>query len=403
MPIEPQKPRLSLQTNSMAIVPLLLGLVLSVAGCSSSETMDFGAMASAMVGGQETEKIKPSPIEGTIWVRVQNNFALPELENARIAEQREFFLNYRKHFRRVQEQAQPYLHFVLGELEKRNMPSELALLPIIESGYRPRALSPSKALGIWQIVPDTGQTFGLESSKWYDGRRDVIASTIAALNYLGRLNNDFNNDWLLALAAYNAGEGTIQNAIKKNEAKGMPTDYWSLDLPAETKKYVPKVLAIKQLLKEPERYGIDLAPIKDEQLVSITKIDSAIDLNIVALLAETSIELLRKLNPGFSSWVTSPHRPHRLLLPTSQVKTFEERLAALPEHKRIQLKSHKVAKGETLKTLAKRYNTDPDLIKFTNKLAGDKLKPTAILLIPTPYEHKVAEQGPLIDELKPAS
>lgn len=402
MPIEPQKPRFSSNPGRIAVLPLLIGLAISVVGCSSSETIGLGDISSAMIGGQETEKINTFSVDGTIWKRVQNNFALPELENPRIAEQREFFLNYRNHFRKAQEQAQPYLHFVLSELEKRNMPSELALLPIIESGYRPRALSPSKALGIWQIVPDTGQTFGLESSKWYDGRRDVIASTRAALDYLGRLNNYFNNDWLLTLAAYNAGEGTIQNAIKKNEAKGLPTDYWSLDLLPETKKYVPKLLAIKQLVKEPGLYGIELAPIKDEQLVSIIKVDSAIDLNIVALLAETSMELLRKLNPGFSSWITSPHRPHRLLLPISQAKTFEERLAALPEHKRIQLKSHKVAKGETLKTLAKRYNTDPDLIKLTNKLAGDKLKPASMLLIPTPYEHKMAEQA-LVSELKPAS
>lgn len=368
--------------------------------------MNLGAITKDIAGDNDNTRLQTTG-QG-IWKRVQQNFSLPNLDNDRISEQRDFFLKYPNHFRRAQAQSEPYLHFVLAELEKRNMPSEFALLPIIESGYRPRALSPGKALGIWQIVPDTGKTFGLESSKWYDGRRDVIASTLASLNYLNRLHDQFNNDWLLVLAAYNSGEGTIQKAIEKNAAKGKPTDYWSLDLSPETQKYVPKLLAIKQLVMEPARYGIELEPIKDEQQVSIVKIDSAIDLNIVALLAETSLELLRKLNPGFSSWLTSPHRPHRLLLPSSQVQVFEQRLAALPENKRIQLKSHKVAKGETLKKLAQRYNTDPDLIKYTNKLASEKLKPASILLIPTPYEQKVAEQTlrsfePLAAEHKPAS
>lgn len=381
---------------------MLLGLALSVAGCTSSEIMKIGDASNDIAGGQK-DRLRDAAQEKIIWRRVQQHFGLPDVDNARVSEQREFFLKYRSHFRKTQEQAQPYLHFILTELEKRNMPSELAFLPIIESGYRPRALSPGKALGIWQIIPGTGKVFGLESSKWYDGRRDVIASTLAALNYLDRLSNRYNKDWMLTLAAYNAGEGTVDRAIKKNAAKGRATDYWSLDLPAETQKYVPKLLAIKQLVKHPERYGIELEPIKDEQQVSIVKIDSAIDLNVVARLADTSMELLRKLNPGFSSWFTSPHRPHRLLLPSSQVQVFEERLAALPEHKRIQLKSHKVAKGETLKKLAQRYKTDPELIKLTNKLTSDTLKPASIILIPTPYEDKIADQELLLAEKKPAT
>lgn len=397
MLIEPQNHR-----SKRLRAAVLLGLALSVAGCTSSEIMKIGDASNDIAGGQK-DRLRDAAQEKIIWRRVQQHFGLPDVDNTRVSEQREFFLKYRSHFRKTQEQAQPYLHFILTELEKRNMPSELAFLPIIESGYRPRALSPGKALGIWQIIPGTGKVFGLESSKWYDGRRDVIASTLAALNYLDRLSNRYDKDWMLTLAAYNAGEGTVDRAIKKNAAKGRATDYWSLDLPAETQKYVPKLLAIKQLVKHPERYGIELEPIKDEQQVSIVKIDSPIDLNVVARLADTSMELLRKLNPGFSSWFTSPHRPHRLLLPSSQVQVFEERLAALPEHKRIQLKSHKVAKGETLKKLAQRYKTDPELIKLTNKLTSDTLKPASIILIPTPYEDKIADQELLLAEKKPAT
>lgn len=396
MLIEPQNPYLR-----RFRVAALLGCVFCIGGCTSSEMMKLGSLSNDVSGGQNATS-QDQARQATIWHRVKQQFGLPDVDNSRITEQREFFLKYKRHFRKTQEQATPYLHFVLAELEKRNMPSELAFLPIIESGYRPRALSPGKALGIWQIIPGTGKNFGLESSKWYDGRRDVIASTLAALNYLDRLNGQFDKDWLLTLAAYNSGEGTVLRAIKKNQAKGRPTDYWSLELPAETQKYVPKLLAIKQLVKNPERYDIELEPIKDEQQLSIVKVDSAIDLNVVAKLADTSMDLLRKLNPGFSSWFTSPHRPHRLFLPSSQVQIFEERMAALPEHKRIQLKSHKVAKGETLKKLAQRYKTDPDLIKFTNKLKSDKLKPASIILIPTPYEDKIADQL-LVAETKPAT
>ncbi len=186
---------------------------------------------------------------------------------------------------------------------------EFALLPVVESAYEPFAYSVSRASGMWQFIPDTGARFGLKQDWWYDGRRDVIESTRAALDYLQALHDQFDGDWLLAIAAYNVGENTVQRELDYNRAHGKPTDFWHLKLPAETRAYVPKLLALKRLMAEPERYGLEFAPIPNEPYFAVIDTGSQIDLKVAAQLARTSYDELVALNPGYNRWATDPDGP----------------------------------------------------------------------------------------------
>ncbi|MCL5801563.1 MAG: transglycosylase SLT domain-containing protein, partial [Gammaproteobacteria bacterium] len=231
--------------------------------------------------------------------------------------------------------AEPYLYFVLEEIEKRQMPTEIALLPLIESAYQPLAQSDQGAAGMWQFIPSTGRNFGLKQTFWYDGRRDVIASTNAALDYLQKLNIDFEGDWLLTLAAYNAGEGAVQRAVKKNLRARKSTDFWSLDLPKETKAYIPRLLGITALVAAPDEFNVTLNPIPNAPYVASVDLDSPINLTLAAKMADISQKEMRQLNPGFLRGATAPHGPHQLLLPVDKVAAFAAKLAALSVDKRL--------------------------------------------------------------------
>ena len=207
------------------------------------------------------------------------------------------------------------------------MPTEIVLLPIIESAYRPEAYSPSHAAGIWQLIPGTGKRFGLRQSAWYDGRRDVLASTIAALDYLQNLHDLFKRDWLHALAAYNCGEKTVQVAIHRNRRAGRSTSFWSLDLPAETKKFVPKLLAMSSIVAAPAVYNVNLKPIANKPYVSEVEIGAPIRLARAAALAQMSVAELRRLNPGVIQDTTGPTGPHRLALPVKNADILKREIA----------------------------------------------------------------------------
>ncbi|MEO5343034.1 MAG: transglycosylase SLT domain-containing protein [Gammaproteobacteria bacterium SHHR-1] len=326
----------------------------------------------------------------SVWQRLTANFSLPQADHPQVAQQRALLLKHPNHLSRTQEQAEPYIGFILDEIERRDMPGELALLPMIESGYRPQALSPSRAAGLWQFIPATGRAFGLSSNHWYEGRQDVAASTKAALDYLSRIHADFDHDWALTLAAYNAGEPALRRAIRNNRKRGRPTDFWSLDLPRETRAYVPKLLALKEIFESPERYGIELKSGQGQGPLQLVDLDSPMDLGLVARLAEIGMERLRQLNPGFKSWFTGPSGPHRLLLPAEKAEQFSQRLAQVPLAERLRLRKHRVSKGDTLAKLAAHYNCDVALIKSTNNLKSDRLKVASTLLIPTPYPIETA-------------
>lgn len=318
-----------------------------------------------------------------LWQRIRTGFSLSDHQQLAPETQSrlEWFADRPEYLALVSSRATPFLYYIVDALEKRNMPMEIALLPIVESGFQPMANSTSSAAGIWQFIPGTGKVFGLEQNWWYDGRRDVIRSTNAALDYLERLHGYFN-DWELALAAYNAGEGTVGRAIKKNIEAGRDTDFWSLDLPAETTAYVPKLLAISHLIQHPELYEITLSPIQNEPYLTVVDVGSQIDLTLAAKLANMRVENLYSLNPGFNRWATSPEGPHQLVLPIAKATQFKQALNTLPVNQRLQLQRHLVKQGDSLGGIASQHNTTVDAIKQANNMQNSFLRAGAHILIP---------------------
>jgi membrane-bound lytic murein transglycosylase D len=265
-----------------------------------------------------------------LWDRIRNGMGLPQPERAEIASEIEWFSLKNVYFDQIANRARPYLHHIVEEIERREMPLEIALLPIIESAYRPTAYSPAGAAGIWQIVPGTGKRFGLKQNAWYDGRRDILASTQAALDYLGILHKRFEGDWLLALAAYNCGEGAVGNAIERNRRAGLSIDFWSLDLPRETQEYVPKLLAISSIIADPSEHDLVLDPIPNRPyLQEIHTGEGQLSLERVAALTNMSIADLRSLNPGLMGSTTDPSGSHKLVIPISKARGLQQRLAAM--------------------------------------------------------------------------
>ena len=323
-----------------------------------------------------------------IWVRIRNGFVLPDKGKPGVEPDQLWFARHQQYLDRVSERATPYIHYIVESLEERGMPSELALLPVVESAYQPFAYSQGRAAGLWQFIPGTGTRFGLRQNWWYDGRRDVAMATKAALDYLQELNEMFDGDWLLALAAYNSGEGTVRRAIARNKAKGLPTDFWSLDLPKETRGYVPKLLAISNVVANPPANGVLLPSIPDEAFLSQVEVGTQIDLALAADLAGVSVEDLYRYNPAFNRWATDPDGPHYLMLPMEKVAAFEERLKDYPETDRITWKRHAVARGDTLASIARTYGTTADVIKSSNRLSGNSLRMGQGLLIPVARSEK---------------
>jgi len=224
-------------------------------------------------------------------------------------------------------QAEPYLHYIMEKLQERGMPSELALLPMVESAFKPTVVSSKGAAGIWQIMPHRGRDSGLLQDAWYDGRRDITASTIAALDYLQFLYETFDDNWFLALAAYNCGPGNVQKAIRKNKRLGRGTSYWELDLPLQSKQFVPKLLALAEVIQNAHEYGMLLPIIEDQPYFVAIDINNKLDLKVAARLAGIHIKVLQKLNPGYKQGTTHPKKAHQLLLPVENAEMFEVNLA----------------------------------------------------------------------------
>jgi membrane-bound lytic murein transglycosylase D len=316
-----------------------------------------------------------------LWDRLRMGFQLNH-DHPGIKGELNWYSTHQAYLDRVVDRARPYLHMIVTEIEKRGMPTEIALLPIVESAFQPFAYSHGRAAGIWQFIPGTGRLYGLKQNWWYDGRRDIYASTQAALNYLQKLSNDFNGNWQLALAAYNSGEGTVAKAIRKNLRKGKPIDFWSLDLPRETQGYVPKLLAIAAIIADPSAYGITLESIKNNPKLVKVDIDDQIDLSLAAELAGISVEEIYRLNPGFNRWATDPNGPHYLLLPIDRENRFAEQLASLAPEKRITWSRHRIRHGETLAGIAKRYHTTTKVLRQVNNIRGNMIRAGRNLIIP---------------------
>jgi len=317
-----------------------------------------------------------------VWSRMRAGFAMKPLEGNLVQIHERWFASNPQYMVRMTERARIYLHHIVKEIEKRGLPTELALLPAIESAYQPYAYSRARAVGLWQFIAPTGRLYGLRMNWWYDGRRDVEASTQAALDYLEKLYNEFDGDWHLALAAYNAGEGKINRMIQYNRSRGKPTDYQSLKLKRETINYVPKFQAMVNIIANPEKYGVVLADIPNKPYFSKVEIGSQVDLGVVAKLTSLSLDELQVMNPGFTRWATDPDGPHTLLVPVDKHDEVVEALSTLSDADRIQYRAHQVRRGETLSEISRRYGVSVEAIRSTNRMTSNLLRTNQNLLIP---------------------
>jgi membrane-bound lytic murein transglycosylase D len=326
--------------------------------------------------------IKPVS-DATIWPHILAGFQLePGLNHKSVQRQVEWYSRHKDYIDRVMVRSEPFLYYILNEAEKLNLPTELVLLPIVESAFQPFAYSHGRAAGIWQFIPSTGRLYGLKQNWWYDGRRDIYASTQAALKYLNNLNKIFKGDWLLAPAAYNSGPGTVKKAIRKNRRRGKPTDFWHLKLPKETRAYVPKLLALKELISNPEKHEITLRCIPYAPSFERVDAGSQIDLALAAELAEIDIDTLYSYNPAYNRWATAPNGPNHLLLPIEAAETFTTNLASLPEDKRIRWKRHRIRNGESLSSIAAKYSTTIHHLRKVNNMRGNMIREGKYLVIP---------------------
>ncbi|MDY6812757.1 MAG: LysM peptidoglycan-binding domain-containing protein [Pseudomonadota bacterium] len=318
--------------------------------------------------------------EVSIWPRIRDGFSLPATDHPRVdAQLRRMSLPAME---KVLARSAPYLYLIMEEIERRDMPMELALLPAIESGYDPFANSSSGAAGLWQFIPSTATAVGLRRSRGYDGRRDIPDSTTAALDYLEYLADRFDDDWLLALAAYNGGEGTVSRAQKQNAAAGRPTDYWHLPLRTETRNYVPKLLAMRRLVEQPHDYGIALPAITDSPVLAVVELDQPVDMRVAARLLECEPDEVRTNNAAHRRWMMDPQGPHRLLIPAERHEDFVAALAALPESAAPAWDRHVVRPGDTLSQLAVRHGTSIAAIKQLNGLRSNTLQVGQSLALP---------------------
>ncbi len=279
-------------------------------------------------------------------------------------------------------QSKPYIYHIVTEIRKRKLPGELALIPMIESTFDPFVYSSAGAAGLWQIMPQTARELGLERDWWFDGRRSIGPSTNAALNYLVYLHKFFHGDWILAIAAYDSGEGTIARAIKKSWQFSSKIRFWRLSVPGETKAYIPRILALAEIIQHPQKYKIKLPSIVHAPYFEEVDIGGQIDLNHAAKLAGISYKELIQLNPGYNRWATAPNQPFKLLIPTTKVAYFCQNLAKIPSDQRVSLTRYLVHKGENLENLARKYATTASLIRKLNQLKSDTLKIGEYVLIP---------------------
>lgn len=361
----------------------------TLAGCQTTgkNTEDSGRDTDLTVGLERepewlTASLAPAEPED-IWQRVRDGYQMQDEIgiNPRIEQQRLWFVSNPAFIEKSGERSSPYIHYIVERLAERNMPMELALLPMIESAYNPFAYSHANAVGLWQFIPSTGRYFNLRQTSWYDGRRDVTASTNAALDYLSRLHEMFNGDWLLALAAYNAGEGRVSRAIERNQKLGLPTDYWNLSLPKETQNYVPKLLALSQVVMSPEAYGVALEPIVNEPYFEAVVLKQRMDLSRVAAMADLDEDELYQLNPAFKQRITLDG-PQHLLVPTAKAELLAANLALMKPQDLVDWQQYSVRSGDSLSGIANRYHLTVGTLKDINKLSGNHLRIGLVLSIP---------------------
>jgi membrane-bound lytic murein transglycosylase D len=391
----------------MALLPRLLrlaplGLAALVAACAQQPTEPVSSLPEAVIRNvpadrQEHEPqalpvpvekapidddLPPVPIEyPDVMERIRAGFRLPDVQHPWVQSEYNWYVRNADYMARVFGRAQRYLHHIANEVEARGLPMELALLPVVESAFNPFAYSRSHASGLWQFIPGTGRLYGLPQDYWMDQRRDVLESTRAALEYLSYLH-DKHGDWFLAVASYNFGGGNINRAISRNRMLGRDTDFFALALPRETRAYVPKLIALARIVRDPVAHGLTPPRIPDAPYFRVIETGGPVDLRLAASLAGIDVEELHALNPGWNQWVTAPDGPHRLLVPVAVADQFEARFAALAPHERANLAKHGVAPGDTLASLARRHQVPVSFLQAVNGTDGAELAVGSELLVP---------------------
>lgn len=351
---------------------------------STSEQTSLQAVPQIALGTdyEQSNELLAEDTAQDLWQRIRQNLQFEAPDNSRVSAQRSWYVSHPEYLQRVGKRAEPFLHLIVEEIERRNLPMDLALLPIVESAFDPFAYSHGSAAGVWQFIPGTARHYGLDINWWYDGRRDVYAATRAALDYLEDLRDYFDGNWMHALAAYNSGQGRVGNAIRKNKRAGKPTNFWALDLPRETRAYVPKLLALSDILRNSDKYGIVWYPIENQPSLQVVELPAQIDLAKAATMAELPLEELHRYNAAYNRWSTAPDGPHRLLLPQQNATVFKQAIANSDPKQWLSWTRHEVASGESLLTIAKQYHTSVELIQQVNDISSHIIRAGEHLLIP---------------------
>jgi len=317
-----------------------------------------------------------------VWQRIRSQLTIEVPNNQAVAKWRKYYLSHPNFMVTIAKRAEPFLYYIVEEIEKRDMPVELALLPIVESAYLPYGVSNKSATGLWQFMPVSAKRFKLENNWWYDGRRDIVESTRAALDYFQFFHKTFDQDWLNAIAAFNSGEGRVGRAITRNKKANLATDFWSLRLPAETNDFVPKLLAIADILKHANELNYQFTPIKNSPAIALVKLESQLDLALAAQWSNTKPNKLLQLNPALNHWTTAPGNHYQLLIPVDNVDSFNDKLATTNKKDWLQWRRYQVKSGDTLSEIAAKHATTVTVIKKVNHLKSDAIRIDKMLVLP---------------------
>jgi membrane-bound lytic murein transglycosylase D len=322
------------------------------------------------------------PANGNLWERIRAGFAMPDLDTPQVKKAADWYAANPEYVARMVERSRRYLYYIVGQVEKRGMPMEIALLPMIESAFNPMAYSKSRASGIWQFMPSTGKIYGMEQNWWFDERRDIVAATDGALDYLEKLYQEFG-DWQLALAAYNWGEGSVRRAIAANAKRRLPTDYLSLKMPAETRGYVPKLQAIENIVRDPKAYGLKFADIPDAPYFSVVRTSRKMDVKIAAELADMPLEEFLSLNPQHNRPVIAGADEASILLPYDKAGLFAAKLE-LSDQPMVTWQAYRLKTGETLQQVATRFGLPLETLRAVNGIGPRAQVPVNhTLLVPS--------------------
>jgi membrane-bound lytic murein transglycosylase D len=360
---------LKLLTRHLKVVTALLALAGAPAFGHASTASATPAAPRVLPSAFDDVDDVPMP-DPDLWQRIRIGFSLDPLDSPLVEEQEDWYASRPDYIKRFVDRGSLYLHYIVEQVEKRHMPTEIALLPVVESAFTPKAASRAKASGLWQFIPSTGKNFGLKQNWWVDNRNDIVAATDAALAYLERLHEQFGT-WELALAAYNCGEGCVSRAIAWNQRRGLPTDYLSLRLPPETRNYVPKLIAVKNIVLSPATYGIELDSLPDQPYFTTVQAPAKIDVKLAAKLAGMSVEDFVALNPAHRKPVAFASGG-TLVVPLDKAETFKENLEAY-DKPLVSWTTYTAKRGEAIDSIARRHGlTRHELLAVNDSLRLDK-------------------------------